>query len=64
MILVEGKQIHEFKSDTRRAEVYTHKKGYVVRMFENKVWIEDRVIQDKSESFVEDCAENFILEIF
>ncbi|HAW06164.1 MAG TPA: hypothetical protein DCW83_15900 [Saprospirales bacterium] len=62
--IVEGKKLHEFRSDTRRAEIYAHRKGYVVRLFENQVWKEDRVIVNHTEEYAENCAENFVSNIF
>lgn len=59
--VVEGKKLHEFINEKRRAEVYSHKNGYIVRMFDDKLWIEDRFIENHSERYAEDCAENFVM---
>lgn len=63
MIMVEGPKLHEFRQDNRKAEVYRNNKSFVVRMFDNGLWLEDRVIENHSESYAEDCAENFVIGV-
>lgn len=56
--------IHEFRHEDRWSQVFVTREGsFIVRMFHNQVWIEDRLIKDHSESYAEDCAENFVLGI-
>ena len=62
--VVEGSLLHEFQNEGRRAEVYSHKTGYVVRMFDNQIWKEDRIITNHTEEYAENCAENFVSRIF
>jgi|11BtaG_2_1085332.scaffolds.fasta_scaffold00201_37 hypothetical protein len=62
--IIDGALLHEFRAKNRKAEIYSHKNGYVVRMFENQIWKEDRVITGHTEQYAEECAENFTLEIF
>jgi len=62
--VIEGTLLHEFRNEDRLAQIYSHKNAYVVRMFENRVWKEDRIIKGHSESYAEDCADNFVQYIF
>ena len=56
--------IHEFRHKDRWSQVFVTREGnFIVRMFHNQAWIEDRLIKDHSESYAEDCAENFVLGI-
>lgn len=56
--------IHEFRHEDRWSQVFVTREGnFIIRMFHNQVWIEDRLIKDHSESYAEDCAENFVLGI-
>lgn len=67
-ITIKETPIHEFWGEVegkkRFAEIYlTKSKNYLVRMYEDKVWHEDRLIKDHSESYAEDCAENWVLGV-
>jgi hypothetical protein len=56
--------LHEFRNGDRWSQVYrTHEGNFLVRMFHKQVWVEDRVIKNHSESYAEDCAENFVLGV-
>ena len=61
---VNSEPLHEFRNGDRWSQVYrTHEGNFLIRMFHNQVWIEDRLIKNHSESYAEDCAENFVLGI-
>ena len=65
MFSVEKDVLHEYRQGSRWAQVYRMNSGhYLVRMFDNQIWQEDRVIKNKSERYAEDCAENYVLGIF
>ena len=64
MISIKDTPLHEFRQGDRWSQVYKTREGnYIVRMFHNQVWVEDRKITNHSESYAEDCAENFVLGI-
>lgn len=61
---VVSQPLHEFRNGDRWSQVYrTHEGNFLIRMFHNQVWVEDRVIKNHSESYAEDCAENFVLGV-
>tara|TARA_Y100001937_G_scaffold127805_1_gene201197 strand:- start:585 stop:782 length:198 start_codon:yes stop_codon:yes gene_type:complete len=65
MYSAEREILHEFRKGTRWAQVYrTNEGNYLVRMFDNQIWQEDRLIKDHSERYAEDCAENYVLGVF
>ena len=64
MFSVKDEPLHEFRNNDRWSQVYRTQEGnYLIRMFHKQVWIEDRLIKNHSESYAEDCAENFVLGI-
>ena len=48
--------------EDRRAEVHKNKLGFFVNMFIKDVFHETRPLYDHSESYAEDCAENFVMK--
>ena len=65
MYSAERKILHEFRQGTRWAQVLkTNEGNYLVRMYDNQVWQEDRLIKGHSERYAEDCAENYVLGVF
>tara|TARA_R100001509_G_scaffold148162_1_gene105827 strand:+ start:110 stop:310 length:201 start_codon:yes stop_codon:yes gene_type:complete len=64
MYSAEREPLHEFRMNDRWSIVYkTNEGNYLVRMFENQIWQEDRLIKDHSEVYAENCAENWVLGV-
>jgi hypothetical protein len=56
--------INTYEGVKRRAEVHKVTEGYNVTFFKDNIWYGTRNIVDHSESYAEDCAENFVMGIF
>jgi hypothetical protein len=54
-----ARYLTRYSRDKRTAELYELPDGYVVRMIENKLIKEDRVIKNKSVHYVVDTCENW-----
>ena len=59
-----GRPHHVFMQSGRTAEVYKTEAGFEVDLYEGKELIETREVHDHSESYAEDCAENWVMRIF
>ena len=49
--------------NNRKASVMKNEKGYYVDMYKDDTLIESRPLYNHSESYAEDCAENFVMGI-
>ncbi len=59
------KLLHQYQSKDRHARVYYNtEKGYEVDLALNGKVLEIRELHGHSESYAEDCAENYVLGIF
>ena len=55
---------HIFKQNGRTAKVYNTECGFEVDLYEDDCFIETRQLHEHSESYAEDCAENWVTRIF
>ena len=55
---------HIFRQGGRSAKVYNTEAGFEVDLYEGNELIETREVHDHSESYAEDCAENWVMRIF
>lgn len=64
--MIVGEYFGEGQWEKRKAEVHLHQydKYFYVKLYENGVHTDTRLMQDKSERYAEDCAENWVLGVF
>jgi|TARA_B110000285_G_scaffold102395_1_gene116540 hypothetical protein len=55
--------LHIFKMGDRTAEVYKKDQNYGLRMYINKIWQKDEIIEGHTEQYAEDAAENYVFGI-
>tara|TARA_B100001093_G_scaffold145581_1_gene138240 strand:+ start:576 stop:827 length:252 start_codon:yes stop_codon:yes gene_type:complete len=56
---------HQFWGDDNRLKADVGRTGdsWGVRFYKNNMWVKDEVYKNKSESYAEDAAENYVLGI-
>lgn len=55
---------HTYAKDDRYAEVFKSKEGFEVDLYEEKKLLETRQLYNHSESYAEDCADNWVQGVF
>ena len=55
---------HTYEMGVRRAEVFLTKKGFEVELYEDDGWSATRKVHQHSESYAEDCADNWCQGMF
>ena len=56
--------ISEYWQDERKSVIRLTNDGFEVDLYEGNELIETREVHDHSESYAEDCAENWVTRIF
>jgi len=57
-------ELHTFMNDNLKAEVWKTTDGhYGCRFWRDKVWLKDEVYKDRSESYAEDAADNYVMGV-
>jgi hypothetical protein len=51
---------HIYRGNERIAKVYNTPKGFEVDLYENDVLLKSIIVHEHSESYAEDCAENWV----